>query len=175
MKGEMYSFSKTTKSALIFELSFNETSKVMLDNFTCTPYITVIAINNALLSSSAICIEGITQPDRDSCTTVIHEEDKTVLAVSLSVSGAIAVIIGAGVVVVYHVMKRRRSKSEARKELRVSHHKENVSFERNEQENDIAHLPGIEEKPYENIPKLEGERISSVDNATYMNLQLKPS
>ncbi|XP_052788838.1 uncharacterized protein LOC128223605 [Mya arenaria] len=65
-KEEMNSFSKTT-NALYFELSFNETSIKIFDNFTCTPSITVLAINNAMQPSSVVCIEVIKRNDRDSC------------------------------------------------------------------------------------------------------------
>ncbi|XP_052790872.1 uncharacterized protein LOC128224832 [Mya arenaria] len=184
IKEELHNFSNTTESTLYAEISFNESSTKIVDNFTCTSYITFIAINNAMQPSSAVCIEGINKHVGDSCEVdevSMHKDDNPVLAVVLSTSGAIVVFLGVAVVV-YLVIKRRRSNAVERKECPVSYHKDNPTYEWTEQENDIASSPysnlsrRCEENPYDSLSnEIEGRRIFSVENATYMNLKLKTS
>ncbi|WAR31125.1 hypothetical protein MAR_033667, partial [Mya arenaria] len=87
------------------------------------------------------------------------EDNNPALAIGLSTSGAIIVILGVAVVV-FFVIKRERSNADTRAEWPVSYNKENVSFERPEQIMDSpAHSPNTyANKGFETNPSDERRR-----------------
>jgi len=60
-KNELYNFTHVSDVSVYMEMPFSQQSVRVQANFTGKQYVTIIALNNAMESSEAVCSDGITR------------------------------------------------------------------------------------------------------------------